>query len=123
MKAAVHILTSRGGHVAIATVPYVHSSGPELCVPLPATAAECPSEAERVAELNAVARQVAAADPTQVTLINLGQHLSPAGQYDRTIEGVTVRAADGVHLSEPGGQWLTPWLVPQLLADGIGRNR
>ena len=116
MATAVHILTSDGGRVVITTVPYVYSSGVERCVPRPATAAECPSEPERVAALNAVARQVAAENPTRVTLVDLSQHLSPNGQYDRTIDGVTVRAADGIHLSEPGGEWLTPWLVPRLLA-------
>ena len=33
---------------------------------------------------------------------------------------VTVRTADGLHLSEPGGEWLMPWIVPRLLAAGIG---
>jgi hypothetical protein len=118
MTTAVHILTGDGGRVVITTVPYVYSSGTELCVPLPATASVCPSGPERVAALNAVARQVATEDPTRVTVIALGQHLSPGGQYDRTIDGVTVRAADGIHLSEPGGEWLTPWLIQRILAAG-----
>jgi hypothetical protein len=36
--------------------------------------------------------------------------MSPGGRYTRTIDGVTVRTADGVHLSEPGGEWIK--LVP-----------
>jgi hypothetical protein len=32
--------------------------------------------------------------------------MSPGGRYTRTIDGVTVRTADGVHLSEPGGEWI-----------------
>lgn len=116
MATAVRILTSDGGRVVITTVPYVYSSGVELCAPLPATMAECPNEPERVAALNAVARQVAAENPTRVTLVDLSQRLSPDGQYDQTVDGVTVRAADGFHLSEPGGEWLTPWLIPRLLA-------
>lgn len=123
MTTAVHILTSDGGRVVITTVPYVYSSGMERCVPLPSIATECPSETERVAALNAVARQVAAADPTRVTVIDLSQRLSLDGQYERTINGVTVRAADGVHLSEPGGEWLTPWLIPRLLAAGTDGSR
>jgi photosystem II stability/assembly factor-like uncharacterized protein len=115
---AVRILTSEGGRVVIATVPYVHLLGVEKCVPYPATVAECPSQPRRVAALDTVARHVAAANPSRVTLIDLGQHLSPDNRYNRTIDGVTVRAADGVHLSEPGGEWLTPWLVPRLLSVG-----
>jgi hypothetical protein len=124
MKTAVHILTSDGGRVAIATVPYIYwpSQDHEHCVPLPATVANCPTEPQRVAALNAIARQVAAADRSQVTLINLNQHLTPGGRYDRTVDGITVRAADGVHLSEPGGEWLTPWLVPRLLSAKIGQK-
>ena len=122
MATAVNILTRGGGRVAITTVPYVYQSGMEECVPLPATLAGCPSEPERVAAVNTVARQVAAADPTRVTLIDLSRHLSPDGTYDRAIDGVTVRAADGVHLSEPGGEWLTPWLVPRLLRVEMGRD-
>ncbi len=116
METAVRILTSLGGRVAIATVPFVHSTGAERCVPAPATLPDCPTEPERVAALNAVARQVAAENPKRVTLVDLGQHLSPRGRYDRTVDGVTVRAADGVHLSEPGGEWLTPWLIPRLIS-------
>ena len=122
MQTAVRILTSEGGRVAIATLPYVHSSGPNACAPAPATVVDCPTAPERVAALDAVARQVAAANPSRVTVINLGDHLSPGGRYDRTVDGVTVRAADGVHLSEPGGEWLTPWLVPRLLSASTGRK-
>ena len=122
MATAVNILTSDGGRVVITTVPYVYSLGTERCAPPPATGAECPSQPERVAALNTLARQVAAANPARVTLIDLSQRLSPDGQYDRTIDGVTVRAADGVHLSEPGGEWLTHWLIPRLLAAETGRN-
>jgi photosystem II stability/assembly factor-like uncharacterized protein len=116
VESAVHILSKYGAHVVITTVPYVHSSAAEPCVPSPATVAACPSERTRVAALNAVAKKVAAGNPSRVTVVNLGGHLSSNGTYERRIDGVTVRASDGVHLSEPGGEWLTPWLLPRLLA-------
>ena len=85
MQTAVRILTSKGGRVAITTVPYVHSSGPEACAPAPATVVDCPTAPERVAALDAVARQVAAANPTRVTVINLGNtYLLAAGSTERS---------------------------------------
>lgn len=113
---AVGILTAEGGRVVITTVPEVETSGPELCVPPPDTVPNCPTETERVAALNTAARTVAAQHPGTVTVIDLSAVLSPHGTFVSTVDGSVVRAADGVHLSEPGGEWLTPWLVPQLVS-------
>jgi photosystem II stability/assembly factor-like uncharacterized protein len=111
---AVHLLSAGGGRVAITTVPVVRSSGPELCVPPPATVTDCPTSAQRVVALNQVARWVVGVLGGKVTLIDLSHQLSPTGVFTNEVDGVVVRAADGVHLSEPGGEWLTPWLLPQL---------
>jgi photosystem II stability/assembly factor-like uncharacterized protein len=113
---ALQILTAAGGRVVITTAPYVHSSDFQYCAPLPATTPSCPTEEQRVDALDAAARQAAAGFPGRVSVVNLGQRLSPEGGFTSTVNGVVVRAGDGVHLSEPGGEWLTPWLVPQLLA-------
>jgi hypothetical protein len=118
LRTAVDILSSEGGRVVVATSPYVRTTGPELCAPPPTTVPVCPTESERVDALDAVARQVAAAEPGRVTVLDLGQHLSPHDRFTSTVDGVVVRAADGVHLSEPGGEWLAPWLLPQLIAAG-----
>ncbi len=114
--AAVKILAAGGGKVAITTVPPVRTTGPEQCVPLPATITGCPTETARVDALNAVARRSAAQFPGTVTVIDLSHRLAPGGRFVDEVDGVVVRAADGVHLSEPGGEWLTPWLIPRLLA-------
>lgn len=111
---AVDLLSAGGGRVAITTVPVVRSSGPELCVPPPATVTGCPTGTQRVAALNQVARWVVGVLGGKVTLIELSHQLSPDGVFTNEVDGVVVRAADGVHLSEPGGEWLTPWLLPQL---------
>jgi hypothetical protein len=113
---AIRVLTADGGRVAITTMPYIRISGSERCDPGPATVRNCPTETERVTALDAVAREVAAEYPGRVTLIELGQRLSPGGRFTRAVDGVVVRAADGVHLSEPGGEWLTPWLVPRIIS-------
>lgn len=113
---AIRVLTAYGGRVAITTMPYIRISGSERCDPVPATVRNCPTETERVTALDAIAREVAVEYPGRVTLIELGQRLSPGGRFTRTVDGVVVRAADGVHLSEPGGEWLTPWLVPRIIS-------
>jgi photosystem II stability/assembly factor-like uncharacterized protein len=116
ITSALQILTSQGGHVVITTAPFVQSTGPQYCAPLPAKIKGCPTEAQRVAAQDAAAKQSAAGFPGKVTIVSLGQHLAPHGKYTSTVDGVVVRAADGVHLSEPGGEWLTPWLLPRITA-------
>ena len=114
ITSALQILTSAGGYVVITTAPFVQSTTPQYCAPLPAKVKNCPTEAQRVAAQDTAAKQAAAAFPGKVTIVPLGQHLAPGGKYISTVDGVVVRAADGVHLSEPGGEWLTPWLLPRL---------
>ncbi|MGA8723891.1 MAG: SGNH hydrolase domain-containing protein [Acidimicrobiales bacterium] len=116
LMSAIQILTAGGARVVIATVPSVLTAGPELCAPPSTAVSNCPTESERVQALDEVARQVAARAPGHVTVIDLGTHLSPQGEFSQAVDGVVVRAADGVHLSEPGGEWLAPWLLPQLVA-------
>jgi photosystem II stability/assembly factor-like uncharacterized protein len=113
---ALQILTAAGGRVALTTVPEVRTSGPQRCQPLPATTTGCPTETARVEALNSVARQAVRQFPGRVAVIDLGRRLSPGGTFVSEVDGVVVRAADGVHVSEPGGEWLTPWLIPQLVA-------
>ncbi len=120
ITSALQILTSQGGHVVITTAPFVQSTGPEYCAPLPAKVKGCPTEAQRVAAQDAAAKQAAAGFPGKVSIVSLGQHLAPQRKYASTVDGVVVRAADGVHLSEPGGEWLTPWLLPRLTAAAQG---
>ncbi len=116
LRTALGILSSQGGRVVVATAPYVLATGPELCAPPPTTVPNCPSESDRVHALDTVARQITNATQGKVSLIDLGGHLSPNNQFAPTIDGVVVRAADGVHLSEPGGEWLAAWLLPQVVA-------
>ncbi len=112
---ALQILTTGGGRVVITTAPYVRQRGPEYCAPKPATVANCPSEGQRVAALDSAAKQAAADFPGSVTLVDLGRELSPSGKFVSSVDGVTVRRADGVHVTTAGDDWLAPWLLPRLL--------
>jgi photosystem II stability/assembly factor-like uncharacterized protein len=122
LATAVQVLAGGHGHVVIATAPFIHTTGPDRCSPGSAPEAQCPSVAQRVAAVDAAAAAVAARFPGRVTMARLGQKLAPDGRYARTVAGVVVRAADGVHLSEPGGEWLTPWLFPRLQAAAQARS-
>lgn len=112
---AIGILSSGGARVVVTTVPEIRSSGPDPCVPPPATAPVCPSEPERVAALKTIARTVVARTPG-VTLLDLSGRLSPHGVYARIVDGVAARSVDGVHLTLAGDEWLAPWLLPQVAA-------
>ena len=95
--------------------------GPEACVPADEPSAqECPTLSERVSALDATAHAVAAQYPASVTVIDLGQRLAPNDRFTSTVDGVVVRAADGIHLSQAGGAWLAPWLDPLLV--GIAKQ-
>ncbi|MGP8060865.1 MAG: hypothetical protein ACLP9C_14665 [Acidimicrobiales bacterium] len=54
-----------------------------------------------------MARQAAAGSLGRVTVIDLSRRLSPGGTFAGAGDGVEVRAVDGVHMSEPGEEWLT----------------
>jgi hypothetical protein len=47
-----------------------------------------------------------------VTLLDLNRKLDPHGQFQEVLDGVTVRWADGVHISRAGGEWLQPFILP-----------
>ncbi len=79
--------------------------------------------------VTAVSRQF----PGQVSVIDLGKILSPAGAYTQFLDGVQVRTADGVHTPsyDPGNvfvqnsseavahafsNWLSPRIWPLIMA-------
>ena len=120
VTSALQILTSEGGRVVITTAPFVRTTGPEYCAPLPATVKGCSSESQRVAALDSAARRAATAFPGRVSVVDLGRRLAPHGTFASSVDGVVARAADGVHVSESGGEWLTPWLLSRVAAASPG---
>lgn len=115
LQQAVDILSSQGAAVALLTSPY-YSQGESLQgTPWPE------DDPARVDRLNQVIREVAAANPGRATVIELGAQISPGG-YKTSVDGVTVRWADGLHISVEGDEWLAPTLFPQLLRLAPGRN-
>ncbi len=102
LQHALAVLGSTGARLVVATVPYSRrgekangSLWPE-------------DQPERVDQWNAMLRQVTAGDP-KIGILDLNKKLCPSGVYTAKVDGVQVRS-DGVHLTEEGVEWLTPWL-------------
>ena len=66
----------------------------------------------RVDEYNQILRRVAARHPATVTMIDLNAILDPGGRFQTVVDGVTVRWADGIHVTRAGGQWAEQFVLP-----------
>ena len=69
---------------------------------------------------NLVVVPVAAANSEKTTLIDLNKIRDPKGHYTLKVDGLTVRwAADGIHVTEAGGEWLQPQILPEVAQIGL----
>jgi hypothetical protein len=128
LQRAVDIGSAAGAHVVLFTAPCYDSGEQPDGEPWPE------DQTNRLDEYNALVRQVAAANPRTTRLVDLDGLVCPGGQYETTIDGVTVRAPDGVHFpfssptnpqaADPDTQaqveqfsdWLGPRLWPKIVA-------
>ena len=114
---AVQILSSRGARVLLTTSPYFQD------MPPPPGGGTWPSDnPARVDAVNSIIEAVAARFPGTVGVVTLNTELDPGGAFTSTIDGVTVRESDGIHISMAGGEWLAPWLLPQLEQAGVAQE-
>jgi peptidoglycan/LPS O-acetylase OafA/YrhL len=130
LQRAVDVGSSGGAAVVLFTAP-CYDSGEQF------DGARWPEDQpDRLNAYNALVRQVVAANPQRAILINLDGLVCPGGTFETQIDGVTVRAPDGVHLPysyDPGspntaldtlaqvsgfGAWIGPRLWPSILAAG-----
>ena len=72
------------------------------------------NQPSRVNAYNAVLRKVAAGHPGVVFINNVNKTLDPQGHFTATINGVTVRYSDGIHITIDGGILLRPTILPQI---------
>lgn len=102
LNRALDVLGSTGARVVVATVPYSrYGEKPDGSL-FPE------DEPNRVDQWNALMRRAVSGRPG-VTVLDLNRKLAPDGVYTAKVDGIKVRN-DGVHLTEEGVQWLTPWL-------------
>jgi len=122
LQSAIDILHSFGAKVVLFTMPYIdprgrQSDGQPWSEDTP----------DRVRAFNTLLRQVAAAHPGVVSLLDLNHMLSPKGKYTSSVSGVDVRSTDGIHVSLDGGEWLQRQILPAVdridVGDGAARSR
>ncbi len=108
LEKAVSIFSATGAKVALFTSPYFQNGEQPDGQLWPE------ADPARVDEYNLIVASVASRHPGVVTVIPLGAYLDPQGQFTSTIDGITVRASDGVHTTLAGDQYLAPKLLPEL---------
>jgi peptidoglycan/LPS O-acetylase OafA/YrhL len=111
---AIRILSSKGAHVVIFTLPYIQQT------------TEAPNgtpwdinQPVRTNEYNAVVRQVVRRSSGRASVINLNRDIDPAGTYTSYLHGVRVRNPDDEHFSLLGGELLRPEILPSLVQLGL----
>ncbi len=125
---AIHIATAAGAHMVLLTAP-CYSSGEQ-----PNGAAWPEDAPARVNAYNDQLRAVAAQFRTSVSVVDLSALVCPGGHFTSSIDGVTVRAPDGIHfpyyrVGDPSAaapdtkaqidafsNWIGPKLMPEILA-------
>ena len=130
LQQAVDVGSSGGAAVVLFTAPCYDSGEQPDGAPWPE------DQPDRLNAYNALVRQVVAANPQTATLVNLDGIVCPGGTFETQIDGVTVRAPDGVHFpysydpSNPQaaldsgpqvmafGAWIGPRLWPPIVAAG-----
>ena len=114
MVQAVDTATSTGALMVFMTSPCFDSGEQNNGLPWPED-----SEA-RLAEYNAMVRQVAAEFPSTVEVDDFGAQLCPGGVYATSLDGVQIRDGDGVHIvpTAAAGQWLDARVLPDVIRVG-----
>jgi peptidoglycan/LPS O-acetylase OafA/YrhL len=107
---AIRILSSTGAKVAVFTSPYFENGEQPDGQLWPE------ANPERVDDYNRIVRKVAAQDPSVVSVVDFGAYLDPKGHFTSTIDGITVRAGDGVHTTLAGDALVAPKIIPQLVS-------
>jgi len=111
MDQDIKVLSAKGAKVAILNVPCYQETVPGGLVP-PNPERNDPS---RPVWLNERLKEVAAAHPDTVVLIDLHDYLCPTGTYQDELNGVKIHR-DGIHFSPEGAQMVWTWLGPKLKA-------
>ena len=113
LDGAIAIFQQFGARVVLFTMPFVDPSERQ-----PDGLPWSENDPARVRAFNAVVWRVARAHPGEVSVIDLNRMLSPGGAYTASVDGVSVRWTDGVHVTIAAGELLQRQILPQI--DRIG---
>jgi hypothetical protein len=64
-----------------------------------------------------------AASHLDVRVLDLGAYTSIDGHFSARMNGIQIRAADGIHFTRAGDPWLQPWLLSRLASIGTQERR
>jgi hypothetical protein len=106
LRRAVDILSFSGAPVTVTNLPYSRRGE------RPDGSLYPEDDPHRVDEWNTLLGKTIKTRP-DVRMLDLKKKLCPQGVYTAKVDGLQVRS-DGVHLTEDGVQWLTPWLEQSL---------
>jgi peptidoglycan/LPS O-acetylase OafA/YrhL len=114
LEQAVRVGTSNGALMLLMTSPCFDSGEQLDGQPWPE---DSPT---RLAEYNAMVRQVAAEHPNSVQLDDFGAQLCPGGMFTASFDGVQIRDGDGIHIvpTAAAGQWLDERVLPDVVRVG-----
>lgn len=118
LSSAIRILSSRGAHVVVFTLPYVIQTtdapdGTPWDINQPA----------RTNQYNALVRRTVGLFPRVASVIDLNHLLDPNGVYTNFVKGVPVRDDDQEHISLYGGMLLRSDVLPTLVQLGLPHER
>jgi peptidoglycan/LPS O-acetylase OafA/YrhL len=106
LRRAIDILSFSGAPLTVANLPYSRRGE------RPDGSLYPEDQPQRVNEWNTMLGKTIGNRP-DVRILDLKKKLCPEGSYTDKVDGIQVRS-DGVHLTEEGVQWLTPWLEQSL---------
>ncbi len=114
LEQAVDVATSTGALMVLMTSPCFDSGEQDNGLPWPE------DSATRLAQYNAMVRQVAAQHPSTVKVFDFDALLCPGGQFTTSFNGIQVRDGDGVHIvpTAAAGQWLDARVLPPVIKVG-----
>jgi peptidoglycan/LPS O-acetylase OafA/YrhL/lysophospholipase L1-like esterase len=110
LQQAVNILGENGAQVVFLTAPYYVLGWPEQIV-----VNRSHLNPAWIDRWNAFLRDTAATNPGNVTVLDLNKTLDPDGHWTDTVDGVTVRVSDRMHLTTQGADLAAQALMPQIL--------
>jgi peptidoglycan/LPS O-acetylase OafA/YrhL len=118
LSSAIRILSSRGAHVVVFTLPYVMQT-----TDAPDGTPWDINQPVRTDQYNALVRRTVGLFPRVASVIDLNHLLDPNGAYTNVVDGVPVRDDDQEHISLYGGMWLRPSILPTLVQLGLPHER
>ena len=113
LSQAVSMFVSSGAKVALFSAPYYNDGENASGAPYDE------NQVSRVNEWNRLLGSVASKFKGSVSVIDVGGLLSGQDRYESVVARTPVRCPDGVHVSFQGGEFVAPYVLPQLYHMGL----